>query len=147
MTVKEITLLSTEDYEKYEPIIPVIRDDRWWLRSPSYDQDRAVFVLTNGSIHKLGYGVYYCDSAVRPALILELEVSNNLFWYKPERLVGTKIKYGNYKWTILDADFGELYVLCDELIARHRFDPKSNDWDKSELKQWLETEGMKLITG
>ena len=144
MTVKGITLLSIEEHRKYKPIIPLI-EDWWWLRSPGYYQNYVAFVDIFGDVCEYGNGVYI-DNAVRPALKLNLEISDTLFWYKPEKLIGTKIEYGNYRWTVLDTSLGELYVLCDSIIARRRFDPESNNWATSELKQWLETEGLKLIT-
>lgn len=145
MTVKEITLLSKEEYEKYKSAIPTI-NRRWWLRSPSISQRSAVGVHYDGDVSKVGYLVLNRNIAVRPALHLNLEIADNQFWCKPEKLIGTKLEYGKYTWTVLDASFGEIYALCDEFIADHRFDPESNDWDKSELKRWLKTEGLQAIT-
>lgn len=145
MTVKEITLLSKEEYKKHRSVIPVI-SYYWCLRSPGKYQDQTTVVDHNGDIVADRISVYNSHSAVRPALKLNLEMTDNRFWYKPEKLVGSKIRFGKYNWTVLDANLGELYVLCDKLITRRRFDPESNDWDASELKRWLKTEGMKLIT-
>ena len=134
-----------EECQRYTSIIPII-EDRWWSRSPGVNQAHAAFIHSNGNFNKYGRIVNWDDIGVRPALKLNLNLADNLFWYKPEKLVGTKIKFGRYWWTILDSEFGEIYVLCNKLIAKRSFDSKSNDWGKSELKQWLEAEGLKLIT-
>ena len=145
MKVKEITLLSAEEYVKYRAIIPLI-DGWWWLRSPAAVKGFATGVNSVGDIDGLGFYVSYNRTAVRPTLKLDLEFSDSLFWYNPKKLFGAKIEYGNYRWIVLDANLGELYVLCDSPIAERRFDPESNNWATSELKQWLETDGLKLIT-
>lgn len=146
MTLKKITLLSIEEYRKYKPVISLIKkDDWWWLRSPGDLPNYAASIARNGDIEEIGSHVIN-DDAIRPALSLNLEVSDSLFWYKPEKVIGTKIKYGKYTWTVLDAEFGGLYLLCDNYIGNHRFDSEFNDWNTSELKGWLETEGLKLIT-
>ena len=120
MTIKGITLLSIEEYEKYKSVIPTT-NYWWWLRSPGYDRVRAAYVSSDGV--EFGKLIYYAKNAVRPALKLNLEMADNRFWYKPEKLIGTKLEYGKYTWTVLDAEQGELYALCDEVIARRRFAP------------------------
>lgn len=145
MFIKAITCLSNEEYQVYKPIIPVI-EDLWWSRSPGVNRAHAAFIHSNGDFNKYGRVVNWDDVGVRPALNLSLKTSDNLFWYKPEKLIGSKIEYGRYTWTVLDAEVGEIYVLCDDIIARHRFDAYSNTWDTSELKQWLETEGLRIVT-
>ena len=145
MTIKRITLLSIEEYEKYKSVIPTT-NYWWWLRSPGYYQNYAAYVSNGGDAIMRGYNINDAFGAVRPALKINLEMTDNRFWYKPEKLIGSKIEYGQYTWTVLNANFGELYVLCDKCIARHCFDPESNNWATSELKQWLETDGLKLIT-
>ena len=145
MTVKETTLLSIKEYMKYRSVIPVIEDSRWWLRSSGSCRVYAAYVNFGGFINGSGLHVAN-DFAIRPALKFNLDVHDSLFWYKPEKLIGTKIEYGKYKWTILNAEFGELYILCDDCVSKHCFDPESNDWNTSELKQWLKAEGLGLIT-
>ena len=146
MTLKEITLLSIEEYKQFQSIVSLVECWRWWLRSPGRNQNNAACAYGGGVVCGYSDYVHKDNGCVRPALKLNLEISDTLFWYKPEKLIGTKIEYGNYRWTVLDTSLGELYVLCDSIIARRRFDPESNNWATSELKQWLETEGLKLIT-
>ena len=143
MTVKKIDLLTDEQYSRYKPLIPAIRNLWWWLQSPYDGFTKWINIVINNVVAN-----GYCDETggIRPFVVFELDVSDSKFWYKPEKLIGTKFEYGKYTWTILDAEQGELYALCDEVITKRCFDPESNDWNKSELKQWLETEGLKLIT-
>jgi hypothetical protein len=95
-----------------------------------------------------GYFNSHIDNpiGVRPFCIFNLECIDPLFWHKPETLVGSKIEYGKYTWSVFKTKDGDIYALCDEIIAKRRFDEKTNIWEKSELKTWLEVEGLKLIT-
>lgn len=145
MTLQKITLLTKEEYEKYKVIIPIINNS-WWLRSPGCTRLRVAIIDNSGKIDERGYYVDYVYAAVRPALKFDLEPSDNPFWYKPEKLIGTKIKYGNYLWTVLNLEPGSIYALCDAVVSTGRFDIRTNDWDKSELKRWLETEMLNSIT-
>ena len=143
MELKTITLLSMEEYEKHRNII--LKTSWWWLKTPYPKYDKCVRAV--GRNGDLGFDTCYVSGAgVRPFCIFNLESSNPLFWHKPEALVGSKIQYGKYKWTILNTENGELHALCDEFIAYSCFDKNTNIWEESELKVWLETEGLKLIT-
>ena len=144
MILEKITLLSLEEYTKNEKIIPVI-EEYWWLRTPG-DNFNACYVYPNGNADACGFHVYLETISVRPALKLNLEFDDPLYWHRTKTLVGAKIKYGKYTWTILNTKNGELYALCDEVISKHYFDEETNIWEESELKHWLETEGLKLIT-
>lgn len=42
----------------------------WWLRSPGIDQRHVFYVFTGGS--RLSLGIDHSDSAVRPALWVDL---------------------------------------------------------------------------
>jgi hypothetical protein len=142
MTLKEITLLSKEEYRKHKSIIPEV-NRWWWLKTPEYDSCVCTVDFA-GFFDKSR--CWLANRAVRPAGIFELDVSDSLFWHKSENLIGSKIKYGKYSWMILNAERGCLFTLCDDIVAYHCFDERTNDWDSSELKAWLWTEGLKLIT-
>ncbi len=45
----------------------------WWLRSPGYSQSLAAYVLNYGDVNEFGNYVYSSNSAVRPALWIDLE--------------------------------------------------------------------------
>lgn len=128
--IKEATLLSVEEYEKYQSLIPFL-GNWWWLRSPGLIQYCATHVNDGGGVSEAGHYVTYGSCAVRPALYIE--VSN------PENFrAGDKIDLQDKKWTVLDVFDVSLYILCDDHIGYHRFDSKSNNWETSELKGWLE---------
>ena len=149
MEIKTITLLSAEEYEKCKTIIP--QTSWWWLKTP-YLNDKVPYFDDNDCVrvvfdNVLDYNA--CDfnhAGVRPVGIFNIELTSPMFWHKSEALIGTKMQYGNYNWTIFNIQNGELYALCDKNIAKRRFDSTSNVWESSELKTWLETEGVKLIT-
>lgn len=118
----EITLLTVEEYERYKPQIPII-NDWWWLRSPGYDQIGAAYVGRDGDVDDY-VDVGSDDSAVRP--VLKSEAIN--------LPVGEKfISLGN-RWVVID----DHVAISEDVITHRRYDKKSNDWETSELKAWLE---------
>lgn len=128
--IKEVTLLSLEEYEKYKDLIPEI--DYWyWLRSPRNSTNGIAYVAPNGST---GYD-YCCHTSgtVRPALRIEVDNPNS-----EELVVWEKIMIKNDMYSILDVKGSEVLLLSDGILGYRRFDPKSNIWEKSELKEWLD---------
>ena len=144
MILKEITIPSIEEYAEYQNIIP--NADWWWLRSPGRLQNCAVGVCPDGTLDEDGFDVCFSEISVRPVLKFSLEPADALFWQKREILIGSKMQYGKCDWTILSVKDNELYMICSEYIGERCFDSKSNDWETSELKTWLEAEGLKCIT-
>ena len=130
----EITLLSLEEYTKYKDIIPLIKDPWWWLK----DSDIEALVHGVCDDGSLCGSICNFNSGVRPALKIHLSNSKNL-------KSGDKIRLGSKDFTVLSWEESELFALCDEFIAIRKFDSCTNEWKSSELKQWLETEGVKLI--
>ena len=153
MTLIKITLMNQEFFWKYRKNIPPLYSDNgetaldecWWLKSASSMQYGVEVVDKYGEVYN--HHCRYEPTGVRPVVVLELNASDLLFWSKPEILIGSKIEYGRYKWTVLDQEDGVVYALCDRLIAKRRFDAETNIWVNSELKSWLETEGIKGISG
>ena len=145
MIIEEISLLSENDYIKYRHLIPLV--NAWyWLKTPEPLYKNAVRIIDErGDLAGL-----YCSTNggdVRPVCFFDFEPGDLLFWYKGEKLIGSKIKYGAYSWTVLNIENNKLYALCDEIIATcRRFDDKSNVFERSELKYWLKTTGLQLIT-
>lgn len=120
--VSEITLLSEEEWEKAKEIKSVPKyASWWWLRSPGYFSNYATDVGYKGNISNYGDCVSDISGSVRPAF----RVPN----LKSE--IGSKIFVGNTLCTVIDTD----YALSDTVVYQHRFDEKSNDYDKSEIKQ------------
>lgn len=91
----------------------------WWLRSPGFDSDSAVFVFVGGWVYCFGSNGNSVDIpsfAVRPALHLNLS-SSNLYSYagtvcSDEMKSGGRQKQTNYSW---DEASGTLTVTgsCD----------------------------------
>jgi hypothetical protein len=51
------------------------------------------------------------------------------------------LDFGNYKWRVLDVQGNKVLLITEDVVIRRRFDPKSNDWEKSEIKkQYLDNE-------
>ena len=146
MEFKEITLLTATEYEECKDIVPHLREEYWWLRTIGSDKNAVCFVRRDGLVNPIGHPCDHKFVTVRPVCAFDLDFSDLMFWSKTEDLLGSKIKFGKYTWTIFNVVNGKLRALCDEVIAKHWFDPKTNAWTKSELKTWLETEGLKLIT-
>ena len=131
----EITLLTKEEYVKYKNIIPLI-DSGWWLKDACPDSHCAVHCVDRYGVPD-SYSCYY-SNGVRP--VLKMNVAN-LKSLNP----GDKIRIGSKSFTVLSWDEFELIALCDTFIDKRYFDSNGNEWEKSELKEWLETEGLKLI--
>lgn len=142
-SVVEATLLSTEEYERYAHIIPLVKGV-WWLRSPSPNSEAAACVSYSGAVYGYGYYVYRTNFGVRPAFRINLPDSY-LF------NAGDKIYVHGLECTVLNtnADKNEFYVLSDTVITRRRFDKESNDWETSELKAYLDqrfVQQKKIVT-
>lgn len=136
----EITLLAAGEYHEFQDIIPRSQEP-WWLQTRSTGSRYLAGVGGDGGVYR--YLIHDNRLGVRPALHIILNTNKSFG-------VGKQIRIGSKSWTILKTietpfDEIELFVLCNEFIATRRFDPDSNDWKSSELKQWLETEGLKLI--
>lgn len=77
-TKDRIFLLSGSEYAEYFSHQKVSKlPDFWWLRSPGYRRDTALFVYADGSINQYLGTVNSFRIAVRPALWLDLEVYLN----------------------------------------------------------------------
>lgn len=123
----KIFLLSIEEYKRYKSAIPAI-GFWWWLRSPGDYSDCAAYVNYNGSIYSLGYYVNYFHVAVRPALRIGNLESSNL-------KVGERVEECGRTWIVIDVDEG--LAIAEKPIALRRFDPEKNDYESSEVRQFL----------
>lgn len=129
--VKEVTLLSIEEAKRVPKKSLRACGDWWWLQSPSDCQNIAVFVYSNGDINKDGNCVNNERCTVRPAFRI-----NNL-----KSKIGDKIMVGKTWCTVIKKDF----ALADYPICQHIFDLKSNDWETSELKAFIESDEFKAM--
>ena len=119
----EVTLLTKEEYEKYNNLhrIPIV-NSWWWLRSPGCDGLNAACVYRD-CINDAGC-LIFGRIAVRPALksgILNLSV-------------GTRFGALGNTWIMIDKNVA---ISCDT-VSHHKYDKDWNIWETSELKKWLE---------
>ena len=131
LSVEEAENLLTKENRKYHC---------WWrLRSPGRLSKYAADVRTDGAVNYSGDGVYYDNFCVRPALEISNLESSNL-------LIGDVFEVGDYKFRVISEDLAWLY---EQDIGQHRFDEKTNIYEQSEIKQfvddWFEREIKPLL--
>ena len=127
--VSEITLLTVDEARKLSQYIRAC-GCWWWLRSPGYYQNYAAYVYYIGDVYEYGTNVNTDNGAVRPAFkISNLKSSNR------------KVLVENLWCTVVDTDL----VIADMPICKHRFDANFNDWDKSELKAYINSDEFKRL--
>lgn len=125
LEIKGIFLLSDVQYEGWKRVIPPI-PKRWWLKTS--DSETVSHVKT---INSYGEEVLFPHANetvyVRPALVLNDVMP-----------VGCVFEFAGLEWTIVSSIYKIAVAICNGTIAQRRFDSKSNEWDKSEIKKWLE---------
>ena len=121
----KIFLISIEEYEKYKKHIPYI-NSWWWLRSPGFYSNCAAHVVNDGSVSNYGNDVFLSNDAVRPAL----KISNPEF--DPLKIGERFVKY-SFPWIKIDNNL----AIAEVLIAFRRFDKESNEYETSEIRQFL----------
>lgn len=143
MELKNISILSCEEYEKYYDVIPKL-SQLWWTKTPGFINGCVRQAKNRDDVWRNGP---YCNAicGVRPVGTLKITLSDKEFWVKNKISPGSKVKYGLASWTVLDVYDDEIYALCDRVIARRRFDTSTNKWEESELKQWLENYGFAIL--
>lgn len=121
MKIKDITLLTADEYEKYKLLIPDI-NTRWWLLPQT--QNTICYVDENGAISNNGYAnsnICY----VRPVLKI---ADHNM-------RQGTLITVFDLLWIVLD----ENLAICSKAIGKENFNTSSNSsWEASSLKKMLD---------
>lgn len=55
---------------------------------------------------------------------------------------GSIIKLGNYngqpvRWKVIKSDNESIFAVSEKILCNMEFDSKSNDWEQSELREWL----------
>lgn len=125
-----ITLLSVEEARKVDENIRYI-DEYWWLRSPGFDDFLAAVVGGDGYVYDFGSnaGNKY---GLRPALKISNMESSNLG-------VGDKFTLADEQWIVIS----ENTALCRRVVGKTEFrkdwkKPDANDYEKSDIKAWLE---------
>lgn len=131
LDIEEITLLSVEEAEKLPNYILAI-DRWWWLRSPSYNQNRAVYVISDGDIFVSGWPVNSGSRSVRPALRISNLKSYDLKFYDI-------IKFLNNLWYVISDDM----LLSVKAVGHTAFNddatkPNANKFEGSDIQKWLQ---------
>lgn len=136
----KLFLLSREEVKKYLPNKSTrIRKMKgravfWWLRSPGNNSSSAMFVSYIGEVILIGNFVGLSNhKAVCPALHLNPESLNKL----PRSKKGY-VQFGNRKWQVLNENTGLL--LSKRAIFFYKFDDKSNDYENSVIRKFLNEE-------
>lgn len=123
LEIKGIYLLSDAQYEGEKHLIPPIDKD-WWLQTSGCTSCVKIIKRDGSESYSAHFNL---DMFVRPALIL-----NNIM------PVGGVFEFAGVGWTVVSCISKTSIAICNTVIAQRRFDAKSNEWDKSELKVWLE---------
>ena len=135
LDIEEITLLSAEEAEKLPNNILAIDRQWWWLRSPSYNQHRATYVLNDGDIFGSGWPVNSNSCYVRPALKISNLKSSNLELIEPYDI----IKFLNNLWYVISDDM----LLSVKAVGNTAFNkdamkPDANKFEGSDIQKWLQ---------
>ena len=126
--VAEITLLSIEEWKRVVKIESVPRFTAfWWLRSPGDDSSSTCGVDNTGDIYS--FWIIFSFLGIRPAFkISHLNAE-----------IGEKIFVCNTLCTVIDKN----YVLSDRVICLHQFDKKTNVYENSEIKRFIDSDEFK----
>ena len=133
--VEDVLVLSKEEYEENEDIIP-IHDDNWWLRTsyPYASSSPMVYVAPckkEGSNTPEGRSIRCTSIGISPALRIKNLEATGL-----ER--GDRIEIAGFKFTIING----IYAQCDEIVGYSFFRKNYKsynavDWTVSDLRKWL----------
>lgn len=117
LDVDEAKALLSEEDRRY--------NDWWWLCSLGADQFDVAFVGYNGSVDEDGGSVNYADVTVRPVLVMSENDSLE---------IGDIFYIGKYKFKVISNTLAWLY---DSDIGYHYFDEKTNNYETSEVKEFI----------
>lgn len=130
MEIKEVTLLSAEEYEAYKEYIKPI-SNWWWLRTPAQYSFGALVVFPISGVDRSGLDVYTGDVSVRPALRVNLE---------SKLKTGEKVEIAGHAWTAISTEL----LLCDQEIGKYSFRwnrsvDDANNFQNSDIRKYLNT--------
>lgn len=133
--IEAVYLLSAEEWEAIVanvPNVPVELGNWWWLRTPGKKAWEVFVVQRNGELHE--FAKWYGHGGVRPAFKVPpaITVGNAL---------GTKINIEKLPCTIVGKDT----VLSDVCIDTHRFDEFFNDYEESEICDFLKSKEFEKL--
>lgn len=106
----------------------------WWLRTPGYDSFDAAVVGASGAVDGGGDYVDYDSYAVRPVIRVTDESLNDM-----KETDDGYIRYLGTKWINITEYTGAVCLLKKKCLKKpHRFDAESNNYEKSEIKDFIE---------
>lgn len=124
MTIKNITLLTTKEYEAFRGIIPSVGKS-WWLKDRGSEGSPAL-VLSNGDVFP--WTLSQAEKFVRPALHIS----------GVQHQIGEKVAILSHTWTVLSVTNDITLVICDDVITMRAYDSADRNWENSDIKRWLE---------
>lgn len=125
LEIKGVTLLSTDEAE----VLPLRlrKYNNWWLRSPGFFSFTTAIVHDDGSIDINGNDTDYGSGVIRPALkISKLEASG--------LEIGDVFLFDDKEFEVIS----DSLAFCTTDIGKHQFDANSNDYEKSEIKKYVD---------
>lgn len=109
--------------------------NEYWTRSPGIGKHRVICVNRRGYIEDDGNGSFFSFIAVRPVF----HIQKNLYVRGFKR--GDKVKLGNIQCIVLSP----WMLLYNDKVITNQFDKSTNDYDKSEIKQFVQDEFGKYV--
>lgn len=129
--VKEIRLMTKEEWDKYNSLFwSDVKQSPYWL-SNKVKSVNGVPVVYVGDWEADEVVIECQDNEcwVRPVLIADangdVPESNNIFIF-------------GRSWDVYEQNGDEIRMVAKNAITRRRFDESETDWEKSELKKWLD---------
>ena len=96
---------------------------------------KSIKILALTGIAALMFGICGCSSKTM------LRDKNDDYLKPDEIKVGKTVRFGDYhgaeKWIVLDIDDGKAMLISKDVVDVKQFDEDSHDWDKSDLRKWL----------
>ena len=124
ITPLELSLLTTDEFNWYKSRIPKLNNQMWWLKDKSDNCFNRAVAFVNLANCALLDGYYVADSlAVRPVLRFSGDLET-----------GTTFTLFNIDFKVIDTGM----AISIDSITNHRFDLQNNNYEESELKQYLD---------
>ena len=130
MIIKEISLLSEEEVERFWRNIPKVNAE-YWLRSEG--ETEGYITIVNDLVNDCGK---YADALpvscryVRPTLIV-VDADGSL--------KKNEVEMFGLTWTVLHHRTSKTLLVCNQTIAKRPFGRVYGTWETSSLRCWLQT--------
>lgn len=146
MEIKELSLLTEEEYYKHKMLFDDL-DDCWWLKPRPGDNILLYYINQYGEFASCLSRACIRDYGIRPTIRVSFNFADAEYWRTAESFIGQKFRYQDITWTVLSFDDvnKELIALCDEFLDYLPMDTTFTGWNTSELKDWLDTVAFKKL--